>query len=147
VNQGPLTWKKIHEEIARQISTNTVSEDGTIQAIARGVSGNPVRLPYTRGNATPFQVVSQLGIFGASFGSSASNGDQTISSWKVTGVTAAVPDTEFSLAHGLARVPIGFFTAYVDAAANLYKSSTAWTTTSIYLKCDMALVNYFVVII
>ena len=48
-------------------------------------------------------------------------------------------DTEFAVTHALGRLPVGFVVYYSDAAAGVYDSGgTAWTTQTIYLKCDAA---------
>lgn len=47
-------------------------------------------------------------------------------------------DTEFSITHHLGRVPAGFILTKSDKAAVLYDSGSAWTTTTIYLKCNVA---------
>jgi hypothetical protein len=57
--------------------------------------------------------------------------------------TATVSDTgaadaEFGVAHHLDRVPAGFLVTKSNKAAIVYKGSTAWTATTIYLKCSAA---------
>ena len=47
-------------------------------------------------------------------------------------------DTEFSVTHYLGRVPSGFIVTKSDKACSVYDSGTAWTTSTIYLKCDAA---------
>lgn len=47
-------------------------------------------------------------------------------------------DTEFSTTHHIGRVPAGFILTKSDKAACVYDSGTAWTTTTIYLKCNSA---------
>ncbi|MHC4560807.1 MAG: hypothetical protein ACYS80_26295 [Planctomycetota bacterium] len=47
-------------------------------------------------------------------------------------------NTEFSFSHYLNRVPTGFIVTKSDKAASVYDSGTAWTTSTIYLKCDAA---------
>lgn len=47
-------------------------------------------------------------------------------------------DTEFAVAHTLKRVPIGFIVINNDKAGVIYDSGTTWTTTNIYLKCNVA---------
>lgn len=47
-------------------------------------------------------------------------------------------NTEFSVTHYLARVPTGFLLVKSNKACNVYDSGTAWTTSTIYLKCDAA---------
>lgn len=53
--------------------------------------------------------------------------------------TPATPDTEFSVPHGLGRVPVDFFQAGGDKAARLYDSRRgSWDRNTIFLKCDVA---------
>ncbi len=47
-------------------------------------------------------------------------------------------NTEFSVTHHLGRVPNGFIITKSDKACSVYDSGTAWTSTTIYLKCDAA---------
>ena len=52
-------------------------------------------------------------------------------------------DTEFVVAHGLSRIPIGYLVTCISAAGIVYDSVTAvpkdkWTSTNIYLKCSVA---------
>jgi hypothetical protein len=47
-------------------------------------------------------------------------------------------DTEFSISHQLGTVPIGFLVLNIDAGGVVYDSGTAWTDTTIYLKCSAA---------
>lgn len=83
------------------------------------------------------------------FGATTSNTDKdiNISCYKATGITPGVANTEFSIIHSLRRIPIGFLVASVDQAATIYKSTTAWTNSTIYLKCSGVSVNYFVILI
>lgn len=84
-----------------------------------------------------------------SFGASTNNVDQDINidCFKATGTAPGTANTEFSIAHQLGRIPIGFIVASVDQAAIIYKSTTAWTSSHIYLKCNVASVNYLVILI
>jgi hypothetical protein len=56
-------------------------------------------------------------------------------------VTAPVaPNTEFSVAHTLGRIP-SFYFYNIDRAGTLYQlpnTGTAWTATSVFLKCSVA---------
>ncbi|KKL13084.1 hypothetical protein LCGC14_2529300 [marine sediment metagenome] len=47
-------------------------------------------------------------------------------------------NTEFSITHHLGRVPNGFIITKSDKACNVYDSGTTWTTSLVYLKCDIA---------
>lgn len=60
-------------------------------------------------------------------------------SWAGTPVTTpGGADTEFALTHNLNRVPEGWILVSIDKAGIVYKSTTAWTTTQIFLKCNVA---------
>lgn len=52
--------------------------------------------------------------------------------------THATPDTEFTVAHDLGRAVVGYFVIRLDKAGVVYDSGTAWTTSNIYLKCNVA---------
>ena len=47
-------------------------------------------------------------------------------------------DTEFSVTHHLGRTPTGFIVTDIDKAGIVYDSGTVWTTSLIYLKCNVA---------
>ena len=47
-------------------------------------------------------------------------------------------NTKFTVTHHLGRVPNGFILTNSDKASVVYDDGTAWTTTSIYLKCNSA---------
>lgn len=47
-------------------------------------------------------------------------------------------DTEFAVTHNLNRIPIGFHVVRQNKAGSFYDSGTAWTTTQIFLKCNVA---------
>jgi hypothetical protein len=84
-----------------------------------------------------------------SFGSTTGNtdGEQNTEGWKATGTTPAVANTEFTVAHGLGRVPMGFIVLLIDKAGIIYKGATAWTDTDIFLKCNVASVAYYIFIV
>lgn len=61
--------------------------------------------------------------------------------------TSATPDAENTIAHTLGSVPIGYLILGQDKSGSLYQLSatgTAWTSSNIYLKCDVASVNFLV---
>ena len=43
-------------------------------------------------------------------------------------------DTEFSVTHGLGRIPVGFIIMKSSKGGFTYDSGTTWTSTTIYLK-------------
>lgn len=55
-------------------------------------------------------------------------------------------DVEFSISHGLKRVPVGYLVIGQDKAAVVYNGSTSWTADVIYLKCNTATVIVKVII-
>ena len=61
--------------------------------------------------------------------------------------TSATPDAENTLAHGLGSVPIGYIIINQDKAGSLYDSGTSWTSTSIFLKCNIASVTFNIFIL
>ena len=54
--------------------------------------------------------------------------------------TPGTPDQEFSFEHGLEFTPNGFIVSSLDKAAIVYRGSTAWDASNIYLKCNTATV-------
>lgn len=59
-------------------------------------------------------------------------------------------NTEFTLAHGIGSVPLGYMVVAQDKAGSLYQmhdTGTAWTATNIYLKCNVASVKFLVFLI
>ena len=56
----------------------------------------------------------------------------------LTFTTSGTPDAENAIAHTLGAVPSGYITMSVNKAAVLYQSSTANTSSTIYLKCNVA---------
>src|SRR5258708_35852990 len=83
-----------------------------------------------------------------SFGATASNAEQdrNIQCSKASGATPGAANTEFAVSHGLGRVPVTFF-GHTDNGGVLYKSTTAWSKTQIFLKCTTATANYGLVVI
>lgn len=84
-----------------------------------------------------------------SFGSTTSNadGDMNMDVWKASGTTPGVANTEFSVSHGLGRVPFGFIVVNQNLAAHFFKSTSAWTSTNIFLKCDGISVAFTVIVL
>lgn len=56
--------------------------------------------------------------------------------------TSATPDAENTIAHTIGAVPIGYIVLKQDKAGSLYDSGTTWTSTNLYLKCDVASVAF-----
>jgi hypothetical protein len=62
----------------------------------------------------------------------------------------ATPNTEFSVTHQLGAIPIGRIILYQDKAGSLYQgpsTGTAWTSTTVYFKCDVASVAFLVFLV
>ena len=51
-------------------------------------------------------------------------------------------NTEDAITHDLGRTPVGILVALPDKAATIYSSSTAWTSTTIYVKTTTASVAW-----
>ncbi|MBI4397416.1 MAG: hypothetical protein HY548_09990 [Elusimicrobia bacterium] len=58
----------------------------------------------------------------------------------VTFTSSGTPDAENTVAHSLGKVPTGYIVYEQDKAGSVYKGPSAWTTSNIYLKCDVATV-------
>lgn len=56
-------------------------------------------------------------------------------------ITPGVINTEFAVAHGLNRIPVGFHVVNKNGAVDVYQSTTAWTKNTIYLKADVININ------
>lgn len=52
-------------------------------------------------------------------------------------VQAPTAGTEFAVVHNLNRIPVGFRVANRNNNGNCFDSGTPWTTTQIFLKCDV----------
>jgi hypothetical protein len=62
-----------------------------------------------------------------------------------SGTSDVTLNTEFSVAHQLQRIPIGFIVITKNKAGDFYGTptlGTAWTATTIYLKCSVASVAF-----
>jgi hypothetical protein len=56
-----------------------------------------------------------------------------------------VANTEFSVAHTVGAIPVGYIIVWQDKAGSLYQgptTGTAWTSTAVYLKCSVASVTF-----
>jgi hypothetical protein len=64
--------------------------------------------------------------------------------------TSATPDAENTIAHTIGSVPLGYIVVAQNKAGSLYQmddTGTAWTSTNIYLKCDVASVTFLVFLV
>ena len=58
---------------------------------------------------------------------------------EIIDVTAGgTADTEFSVTHTLARVPLESFVVWRSQNSVIYRGTTAWTTTTIWLRASVA---------
>jgi hypothetical protein len=64
----------------------------------------------------------------------------------VTFTSSATPDAENVVAHTLGKVPVGYIVYGRDKAGVLYSGTTAWTTANIYLKSNIASVEYKIIV-
>ena len=64
----------------------------------------------------------------------------------LTAVAPVAINTEFTVTHNLERVPLEGFIVLRGASGNIYRSGTAWTTTTVYLKCDVASVSFTILL-
>lgn len=56
----------------------------------------------------------------------------------ITFTSSGTPDAENAVAHTLGKVPTGFLIYDLNKGAVVYKGTTAWTKTTIYLKVNTA---------
>lgn len=52
--------------------------------------------------------------------------------------SSATPDAENTVTHTLGKVPTGFIVYDINKGAVVYKGTTSWTKTTIYLKVNTA---------
>lgn len=64
-------------------------------------------------------------------------GENISGEWQVISDTGSA-DTEFSVTHTLGAVPVGYFVTKTNKGGVVYASTTAWTSSTIYLKCSAA---------
>lgn len=60
--------------------------------------------------------------------------------------TSGTPDASNTIAHTLGKIPIGYIVVYQNKAASLYDGGTTWTDTNIYLKSNVATVNFRIIV-
>lgn len=64
----------------------------------------------------------------------------------ITITTSATPDAENTVAHTLGKVPTGYIVYSQDKAASLYLGTTAWTSSNVYLKSNVASVTFKLIV-
>jgi hypothetical protein len=65
-------------------------------------------------------------------------------------ISSGAANTEFSVTHTVGSVPVGILILWQDLAGSLYQgpaTGTAWTDTTIYLKCSVASVTFKVFLV
>lgn len=64
--------------------------------------------------------------------------------------SSATPNSENTISHTIGSIPIGYIIMWQDKSGNLYQGPTTgtnWTSSNIYLKCDIASVTFNIFII
>lgn len=59
-----------------------------------------------------------------------------------TFTTSATPDAENTIAHLVGAVPVGYIITSQNKAGSLYLGGSAWTSSNVYLKCNVASVTF-----
>jgi hypothetical protein len=73
---------------------------------------------------------------------------RNIKCWKATGTTPGAANTDFSFTHGLGKIPITIMAQDTNNGGLLYRSpATAWTKTTVTLRCTTATAVYNVIVI
>jgi hypothetical protein len=69
--------------------------------------------------------------------------------WR-TYTSNATPNTEDTLPHTIGSVPLGYLVVNQNKSGNIYGTptlGTAWTASSIFLKCDVASVTFLLYLV
>jgi hypothetical protein len=82
-----------------------------------------------------------------SFGQGDTDTGRNIDVATVDGTSPGTPNTAFSGAHTLGRVPRGFIVIRQNLAASFYDGGLPWTSTTISLKCSVASVTFTVLVL
>lgn len=64
----------------------------------------------------------------------------------ITTTTSATPDAENTVGHLLGKIPSGYIVYSQDKAASLYLGTTAWTSSNVYLKSNVASVTFKIIV-
>ncbi len=81
-----------------------------------------------------------------SFGSTAGEKAGNFEGQWLEFTSSATPDAENAVTHKLNRVPTGYIVGQRDKAGVLYNGTTTWTSSIIYLKCNVASVTFRILI-
>ena len=77
------------------------------------------------------------------FGVSNTDRGKNIRNWRATGTTPVGANTDFTITHGLGYIPDTILMQDTDNGGVLYRSPiTAWTKTTVTLRCTTASANY-----
>jgi hypothetical protein len=72
--------------------------------------------------------------------------DDNLDIERVSVTSHATPGTEFSVAHGLGKVPTGYIVYGQDGAGSIYDGATSNTKTTLYLKSDVASKTFRIIV-
>jgi hypothetical protein len=76
-----------------------------------------------------------------SFGHGVDTGDQNIDGKMVNVPNIGPATTDFAVVHNLGRVPLFYDIKSKNAAGDIYKGTTPWTTTTAYFQSTVANLN------
>lgn len=125
---------------ARAVDKNTIDQKGDLivgtgaNALARLAVGSNNQVPKAASGEATGVLWGWVGLGDGSDGSRAGSLDAFTQVVADTGSA----DTEFTVAHGLGRTPVGFIVVRIDRAGIVYDSGSAWDGTNIKLKCSAA---------
>ena len=125
--------KKISNYNASQYATNKFDESRDLSTNIRN---------YDTDFNTVFNCLQGRVRFGS--GNTGSTGENISGTW-LTITTNAIANTESTFTHNMGAVPVAYMVMGQDKAGNLYQLSstgTAWTTSTISLKCSVASVTF-----
>ena len=102
--------------------------------------------PTRRSSPPTERLDSHARILSGNISFGANNTDQSrniLGAWVNAVTTPATPDTEFAVPYSIQQSPYAITAQYFDVkssnkACSVYKSTTPWTATTAYLKCNVA---------
>lgn len=72
--------------------------------------------------------------------------DDNLDAERVSVVTHVTPGTEFSVAHGLGKVPTGYIVHGQTAAGSIYDGASSNTKTALYLKSNVSAATFRIIV-
>jgi hypothetical protein len=75
-----------------------------------------------------------------------SDAEQNLEIWKASGSTPGAANADFTITHGLNRIPLTIVGQDTNNGGLLYRGSVAWTKSTITLKCTTATAAYKVIV-